>query len=124
MKEIQEVQMAPRLIGDNAQLKSYAYPLNEGGLNMLTMMSHDLIGSLFAISATLKLLSCGHYGGMDEGAEEELKELFAKVTRLIGMSEECLWRVYSVASDSEVKQEVLDLIGYHPSGLRRTFFGD
>ncbi len=109
MKEIQEAQMVPRLIGRNAQPKSYAFPLNEEDLNMLKMMSHDLRGSLLSISATLKLLSRGYYGGVDEGAEEKLKELFEKVTRLIGMSEECLGRVYSAASESEVKQEVLDL---------------
>ena len=83
--------------------------LNEKVLNLLKMMSHDLRGSLVSISATLKLLSRGYYGRMDEGAENQVKELLGKVAQLIGMSEECLGRALSGDGHLDIRQEVLDL---------------
>jgi len=109
MKENQEAQRGPRLIGGDAQPKSYARPFNEEALNMLKIMTHDFRGSLVSISATLKLLSRGYYGRMDEGVEKKVKELLEKMTFLIGMSEECVGRVLSAEGHLEVKQEVLDL---------------
>ncbi len=72
-------------------------------------MSHDLRGALVSISATLKLLNRGYYGKMDEGVENQLKELFEKVTSLIGVSEEFLSRSFIVSGDQKAEQEVLDL---------------
>ncbi|OGP78469.1 MAG: hypothetical protein A2V86_17245 [Deltaproteobacteria bacterium RBG_16_49_23] len=83
---------------------------NEKILNMVKMMAHDVRGSLLSISATLKLLSRGHYGKMDEGAVNKIKELFSKISGLIGMTEEYLGRSFSVNDDLETKGDTLDLM--------------
>jgi signal transduction histidine kinase len=83
---------------------------NEKILNMVKMMAHDVRGSLLSISATLKLLSRGHYGKMDEGAMNRIKELFSKISGLIGMTEEYLGRSFSVNDDLETKGDTLDMM--------------
>ena len=83
---------------------------NENILHMVKMMAHDVRGSLVSISATLKLLSRGHFGKMDEGAMNRVKELFSKTSGLIGMTEEYLGRSFSVNDDVETKQDTLDLM--------------
>lgn len=83
---------------------------NENILQMVKMMSHDVRGSLLSISATLKLLSRGYFGKMDDGAMNKVKELFSKTTGLIGMTEEYLGRSFSVNDDVDTKQDTLDLM--------------
>jgi light-regulated signal transduction histidine kinase (bacteriophytochrome) len=74
----------------NSKLESQELTLNEEILNMLRIMSHDIRGSLISISATLKLLSRGYYGKMDEGVANNLKDLLSKTVGLIGITEEYL----------------------------------
>jgi len=83
---------------------------NENILHMVKMMSHDVRGALLSISATLKLLSRGHFGKMDEGVMNRIKELFSKSSNLIGMTEEYLGRSFSMNDDWETKQDTLDLM--------------
>lgn len=83
---------------------------NENILQMVKMMSHDVRGSLLSISATLKLLSRGYFGKMDDGAMNKVKELFSKTSGLIGMTEEYLGRSFSVNDDVDAKQDTLDLM--------------
>ena len=78
-------------------------------MNMWKIMSHDLRGSLISIMATLKLLSRGHYGRMDEGVENQVKELSGRVAQLIGLSEEWLGSAFSSDDHLGARQEVLDL---------------
>lgn len=82
---------------------------NEKILNMVRMMAHDVRGSLLSVSATLKLLTRGHFGKMDEEAASRVKELFLKISGLIGMTEEYLARSFSVDDDPETKEDRLDL---------------
>ena len=98
-----------RLEKEEGQLKSISSPSNEDLLNMVKILSHDLRGSLVSISATLKLLSRGYYGKMENPVENSLRELLERVTRLIGMSEECLEKSFSFDGNVAIKQEVLDL---------------
>jgi signal transduction histidine kinase len=84
--------------------------LNEEILNMLEIMSHDMRGSLIPISATLKLLSRGYYGKMDEGVANNLKELLSKTIGLMGITEEYLGRTFSIDGGLEIGEEVLDLM--------------
>ena len=79
-------------------------------INAMKVMSHDIRGSLVSISATLKLLSRGHYGKMDEGVVNRLQELFSKVTGLIGITEEYLATSFSANDNLEIKGEALDLV--------------
>lgn len=83
---------------------------SENILHMIRMMSHDVRGSLLSISATLKLLSRGYYGKMDDGVMNKVKEIFSKTTGLIGMTEEYLGRSFSVNDDVETKQDTLDMM--------------
>jgi signal transduction histidine kinase len=84
--------------------------LNEKILNMVKAMSHDVRGSLLSISATLKLLSRGYYGKMDEAVVHRIKELFSKTSGLIGVTEEYLGRSFSVNDDLDTEVESLDLM--------------
>jgi signal transduction histidine kinase len=77
---------------------------------MLKIMSHDIRGSLISVSATLKLLSRGYYGKMDEGVANNLNDLLSKTIGLIGITEEYLGRTFSIDDDLEIGEEVLDLI--------------
>ena len=67
-------------------------------------------GSLLSISATLKLLSRGYYGKMDDTVVHRIKELFSKTSGLIGITEEYLGRSFSVNNDLNAEVESLDLI--------------
>jgi signal transduction histidine kinase len=84
--------------------------LNEKILNIVKAMSHDVRGSLLSISATLKLLSRGHYGKMDEAVGSRIKELFSKTSGLIGITEEYLGRGFSIDDDFNTEFESLDLM--------------
>jgi signal transduction histidine kinase len=61
------------------------------------------------MSATLKLLSRGYYGKMDEGVANHLKELLSKTICLIGTTEESLGRTFSIHDDLETLAETWDL---------------
>jgi signal transduction histidine kinase len=84
--------------------------LNEKILSMVKALSHDVRGSLLSISATLKLLSRGYYGKMDEAVVRRIKELFSKTSGLIGITEEYLSRSFSVNNDLTTEDEPLDLM--------------
>src|SRR4030042_6799145 len=93
----------------NSQLESQKPNLDERVLKMVRVMSHDIRGSLVSMSATLKLLSRGYYGKMDEGVANHLKELLSKTICLIGTTEECLGRTFSIHDDLETLAETWDL---------------
>jgi signal transduction histidine kinase len=109
MEGLQEARTVPRFNGTHAPPESNSHQCNEETLNIWKIMSHDLRGSLISIMATLKLLHCGYYGRMDEGARNQVKEVLARVSQLVSMSEECLGRALSAEGHSDVNQEVLDL---------------
>ncbi len=62
----------------------------EMGLDILTILSHDITGSLFSMSATLKLLSRGYLGEMDKGVRNGLEELLSQTVSLIRLTERYL----------------------------------
>ena len=92
------------------QPESFDIGLNEKILNMVKALSHDVRGSLLSISATLKLLSRGYYGKMDEAVVHRIRELFSKTSGLIGITEEYLGRSFSVNNDLNTEVESLDLM--------------
>jgi signal transduction histidine kinase len=92
------------------QPESFDVSLNEKMLNMVKALSHDVRGSLLSMSATLKLLSRGYYGKMDEAVVQRIKELFSKTSGLIGVTEEYLGRSFSVNNDLNTEVESLDLM--------------
>jgi signal transduction histidine kinase len=77
--------------------------------DFLKMMSHDIRGPLVSMSATLKLLTRGHYGKMDEGAVNSIEEILSKTTHLIQLTEEYLGKTVSVNGALEMEEETLDL---------------
>ena len=95
---------------ENPPPASFDITLNEKILNMVRALSHDVRGSLLSISATLKLLSRGHYGKMDEAVVRRIKELFSKTSGLIGVTEEYLGRSFSVGDPVNEEIESLDLM--------------
>jgi len=71
-------------------------------LNMMRIMSYSIIGSLISMSATLKLLSRGYYGKMDETVANSLKDLLSTTVGLIGMTEEWLGKTLSIDEGFEM----------------------
>ena len=94
----------------NPQAESFDHRLNEKMLQIMRALSHDVRGSLLSISATLKLLSRGHYGKMDETVVHRIKELFSRTSGLIGVTEEYLGRSFSVNNDLNAEVESVDLM--------------
>ena len=93
----------------DCQSESHQGDLTCDFLDMPKMLFHDLRGSLVSMSATLKLLTRGYCGKMDEGVTNHLKELLSKTVSLNGMTEEYLSRVLSVDGDLVIENESLDL---------------
>ena len=91
------------------KLESHESNLDENALNMVRTMAHDIRGSLVSMSATLKLLSRGYYGKMDEGVANNLTELLSKTIRLIGTTEEYLGRTFPINDDLEKDDKTWDL---------------
>jgi len=83
---------------------------DEKVLNILKIMSHDIRGSLVSMSSTLKLLSRGYYGKMDDSAATALEELLSKTTALTRMTEEYLDRASLTNDGSDAEGETMDLV--------------
>jgi signal transduction histidine kinase len=84
--------------------------MRECEMNALKIMLHDIRGSLVSMSATLKLLTRGYYGKMDEGVMNHLKELLSRTISLNGMTEEYFDGAFSLDGDLEMEDEALDLM--------------
>jgi light-regulated signal transduction histidine kinase (bacteriophytochrome) len=93
----------------NPQSESQEPNADDKVLNMLRIMSHDIRGSLVSRSATLKLLTRGYYGKMEERVADHLKDLLSKTVGLISITEEFLGQIFSVHDDLEMAGEPLDL---------------
>jgi len=92
----------------NLQPEGFEQGFHKETPNMTKVLSHDIRGSLISISATLKLLSKGQYGKMDEEVMNRIKELSLKTTGLIGIAEEYLATSFSSKDDLEMEGEALD----------------
>lgn len=84
--------------------------MKECEMNALKILLHDIRGSLVSMSATLKLLTRGYYGKMDEGVTSHLKELLSKTISLNGMTEEYFDGAFSLDGGLEMEDEALDLM--------------
>jgi len=105
-KEIAErIQVQNQLVESEAHIRS----LNEQILNMLMVVSHDVRSPLVSIEATLKLLVRGVYGELHEGAKNTVTDLYERVNRLRGTTEECLGKASVVTGDIYFEREMLDL---------------
>jgi ActR/RegA family two-component response regulator len=93
---------------DERSEASVASP-NEQVLNMMMGMSHDIRGSLVSMAAGLKMVTKGAYGKMDEGVASKLNELFSKVMKSIGTTEDCVGKAFSFNGDLEIDRELVDL---------------
>ncbi len=71
-------------------------------LNPLKMMSRDIRGSLLSMLATLKLLTRGYYGNMDEEVANQMEDLLSSATRLMGMVDACLGRSFAANEEAEI----------------------
>ena len=97
--------------GDQVGLRSESrfQEINKETLQFLTLMTHDIRGSLVAIGAGLKLLNRGLYGTMEESAAGKVNDLYERVRNLVGMAEEFLGKVFSLTEDFEIKEETVYL---------------
>jgi len=73
--------------------------LDEKIENILKTLSYDMRGSLMSMTATLKLMTQGYYGEIDERIENHLKPLLAKTLFLTQVTEECLGEIWPVSSE-------------------------
>ena len=83
--------------------------LNEGILNMLMVVSHDLRSPLVAVEATFKLLIRGIYGNMDESVKNTVSDLYGRIEKILGVAEDCLGKASVVAGEVNFERKVLDL---------------
>ncbi len=90
-----------RLLQDHAP-EGLASGSEETLLNLLEMMSQDIRGSLLSMLATLKLLTRGYYGNMDEEVANRMEDLLSSATRLIGMVDACLGRSFAADEEAEI----------------------
>ena len=75
---------------------------DETPVNLLEIMSHDIQGSLLSMLATLKLLTRGYYGKMDEEVANRIKDLLSSATRLTGIVDACLGRTFAGNEEVEI----------------------
>jgi signal transduction histidine kinase len=61
------------------------------------------------VEATLKLLTRGIYGEMDESVKNTARDLYGRVERLRGVAEDCLGKASVVAGEVDFERKVLDL---------------
>lgn len=83
--------------------------INERVLNKLAVVFHDIRSSMVSTSAALKLLLRGAHGEMDQGVSQKLRDVDARVRKIIGVSEEYVTQVMSARSDVSLGSELLDL---------------
>jgi len=83
--------------------------INERVLNKLGIMVHDLRSSMVSTSAALKLLMRGNQGYMDEAATQKVREIYSRVKKIIGVSEEYMVQLLSGNNDVTLGTELLNL---------------
>jgi len=83
--------------------------INERVLNKLAVVFHDIRSSMVSTSSALKLLLRGAHGEMDATRAQKLREVDARVRKIIGVSEEFVTQVLSGKSDVTLGSELLDL---------------
>lgn len=83
--------------------------LNDGTLDRLMMLFHDMRGSMVSIAASLKLMTRGKYGEMSDDALNKLHEVAGGVQNLMVLVEEFMNNAWSGVGDDEAEQELLDL---------------
>jgi PAS domain S-box-containing protein len=104
-----EIVERERVEGQLRESKARAQALNEHILTMLMVVSHDMRSPLVSIGATLKLLVRGLYGSLDESVRNTVTDLYGRVTKLIGIVEDCLGKSSSVTGEVEFERSWLDL---------------
>ncbi len=82
--------------------------INELVLNHLLMMFHDIRGSMVSAASALKLVARGTYGDFDENVGDKLREVYSRVRKLIGLTEEFMDRAMG-SEEAGADQKVLDL---------------
>ena len=78
-------------------------------LDAVALMAHDIRSPLFSMAATVKLILRGVYGSTDEPLGSTMDGLYRKITRLIGITEECMGRVSVLNGAVRVEHAELDL---------------
>jgi signal transduction histidine kinase len=78
-------------------------------LDMVSIATHDIRGSLVSIGAALKLIKKGYYGEIEKSVGDELGRLLLRLTGLSGIIEELLSRSFCLRGDLDSLIEELDL---------------
>lgn len=78
-------------------------------LQMLSIATHDMRGSIVSISATIKLLSRGSYGKISGSVKQTLLDVFNRMNNLERIVGEYLAKSSLMNSDKIGKKEMLDL---------------
>jgi signal transduction histidine kinase len=82
---------------------------NERALDRLTMMFHDIRGSMTSIAASLKLLLRGKYGKISEEPLNKLHEVAGSLQNLVLLTEEFMSNAWTGIGDGDSEKELLDL---------------
>ncbi|OGP69240.1 MAG: hypothetical protein A2Z73_05760 [Deltaproteobacteria bacterium RBG_13_60_28] len=92
-------------VGPQVQLAA----INERVLNKLAIMFHDIRGSMVSTAAALKLLIRGAHGDLDAEVARKIQEVYSRVGKLVGVTEEYMAQVLSGNGDVTMSTELLDL---------------
>ncbi len=83
--------------------------INERVLSKLAIMFHDIRSSMVSTSAALKLLIRGAHGDMNAEVTQKVQDVYSRVKKLIGISEEFMAQVLAGNKDIALGSELLDL---------------
>lgn len=83
--------------------------INERVLNKLAIMFHDMRGSMVSIAAALKLLLRGAQGDLDAAVNQKIREVYSRIEKMVGVSEEFMAQVLSGSNGVSLGSEILDL---------------
>ena len=82
---------------------------NERVLNKLAIMFHDIRSSMVSTSAALKLLIRGSQGEMNAAVTQKVQELYSRMEKIVGVSEEYMAQFLSGNHDVTLGAELVDL---------------
>ncbi len=79
--------------------------VNDTIQELMKILSYDIRDPLLSMAASLKLLTRGFYGQVNEGVAEGLNKLLSKMVDLIRVTEECVGETQTVTGDVRTKDE-------------------
>jgi len=95
--------------GPEADVEVRLAAINERVLNKLAIIFHDMRSSMVSTAAALKMILRGVHGDLDAAVTQKIGEVYSRLEKMVGVSEEYLAQVLSGNNGVSLGTEVLDL---------------